>query len=120
LAVEVNDWGSYHGDLLNRHGTLLHELSHVFHGTIGRNHLGVEAMYQRAVRSGKYERVDMCDGTRGVRAYGIQNALEFFASLSVAFLGGENDYFPFTRQDLKAFDPDSFRDLVRLWAPTAV
>ena len=116
LAVEINDWESYKNDLLNREGTLLHELSHVFNGTIGREHPVIEAMYQRAVETRRYESVAMCDGTEGVRAYGLTDPLEFFASLSVAYLGGRNDYFPFNREDLKAFDPESYSDVAHIWS----
>jgi hypothetical protein len=40
--------------------------------------------------------------------------MEFFASLSEAYFG-TNDYFPFTRDDLKAFDPDSYRVISEAW-----
>ena len=116
LSVEINDWAAHHTDLLNRENVFLHEFSHVYNGTIGQNHSKIVSMHERAVKSGLYDCVKMCDGSKPRKAYGIQNHLEFFASLSVAFLGGHNDYYPFTREDLLEFDPASHRDLIDIWS----
>eukprot|EP00928_Gymnodinium_smaydae_P032242 TRINITY_DN23404_c0_g1_i1.p1 TRINITY_DN23404_c0_g1~~TRINITY_DN23404_c0_g1_i1.p1 ORF type:complete len:354 (+),score=79.30 TRINITY_DN23404_c0_g1_i1:77-1063(+) len=115
LAVEINNWKDYGRFMLNREGVLLHELSHVFNGTIGRDHAGIVGMYAAAKHSGKYERVARKDGSKA-RAYGLKNHLEFFASLSVAMLGGSNDYYPFTRQELRKFDELSFGALLAIWS----
>jgi len=114
-AVEINRWSDYGAFLLKREGILLHELSHVYNATLGRDDAGIMAMYEVAKDSGMYERVAKVDGTEA-KAYGLSNHLEFFASLSVAMLGGHNDYFPFTRSDLRAFDPASFGAMLAIWA----
>ncbi len=44
----------------------------------------------------------------------MSNPMEFFAELSEAYFG-TNDYFPFTRDDLKAFDPESYRAISTAW-----
>ena len=120
LAVEVNNWHHYNSFLLRREGVMLHELAHVYNGTLGRDHAPVVAMHERARRSGKYEEVAVSNGARAV-AYGLQNHLEFFASLSVAFLGGSNDYEPFTRDGLREFDTASFDALESIWgAPSSL
>ena len=82
----------------------------------GRDHPAIRAMYDRALEAGKYECVGLIDDPASHhRAYGLQCELEFFASLSVAFLGGVNDYYPFRREDLREFDPESYADLVHIW-----
>ena len=40
---------------------------------------------------------------------------ELFASLSVPYLRGYNDYYPFTRRQLIKHDPASFALLQQLW-----
>lgn len=114
LSVEIHNWNHYNTFLLKREGVLLHELSHVYNGTLGFEYPPIVAMYDKAKQSKKYEDVAISNGTRGV-AYGIQSHVEFFASLSVAFLGGENDYQPFDREDLMSFDPESFENLQQIW-----
>jgi hypothetical protein len=41
--------------------------------------------------------------------------VEFFASLSVAYLGGHNDFAPFDKADLLKFDPESYKMLEQIW-----
>jgi hypothetical protein len=47
--------------------------------------------------------------------------MEYFAELSVAFLGGlddkkeHNKWFPFNRSQLKEHDPRAFHTLCRVW-----
>uniref|UniRef100_A0A7S2CHS2 Uncharacterized protein n=1 Tax=Octactis speculum TaxID=3111310 RepID=A0A7S2CHS2_9STRA len=115
FAVELNRWADHTDCFMLKHeDVFFHELSHVYNATIGRDHEGIVAMYARAVEDGRYDWVKRLDGSEA-RAYGLNNHLEFFASLSVPFFHGTNDYFPFTYSDLQAFDPASFRDLGRIW-----
>tara|TARA_B110000208_G_scaffold100532_1_gene125325 strand:- start:29 stop:883 length:855 start_codon:yes stop_codon:yes gene_type:complete len=114
-ALEINRFADYTGNLLARENCLLHELSHVFNATIGREHCGVHQMFDRAVADGRYESVAMLDESPVRRAYGLNNHLEFFASLSVPLFGGVNDYFPFRRHDLVKSDRASYDDLITIW-----
>jgi hypothetical protein len=46
--------------------------------------------------------------------------MEYFAELSVAFLGGlgkeeHNKWFPFNRRQIKEHDPEAFEMLQRIW-----
>jgi len=114
LAVEINDWDNFlHGNL-PRLATLLHEFSHVFHSIIGEDHELIQTLFERAVSSGKYELVQVTWGEPR-RAYGLENKAEFFASLSVAYLGGQNDFQPFTLEELRMFDPEALVLLSEIW-----
>ncbi|MBS0219449.1 MAG: hypothetical protein JSR91_01785 [Proteobacteria bacterium] len=44
----------------------------------------------------------------------MTNQIEFFAELSVAYFG-ENHSFPFTRDDLREFDPVSYQTIANAW-----
>ena len=114
-AMEIMCWAHYKSWNLNRAGTCLHELSHVYNACIGTGHSLVKSLYDSAKISARYSLVDHCDGKR-LRAYGLNNHLEMFASLSVALFGGRNDYQPFTRADLELFDPISFIMLLDIWS----
>ena len=48
------------------------------------------------------------------RAYALTNAQEFFAETTEAFFG-RNDFFPFTRDELRRHDPETFALLAKLW-----
>jgi hypothetical protein len=51
----------------------------------------IEKCYEMAMRDGLYNCVEVHAGTQGpkARAYACENAMEYFAELSVAFLAGE-------------------------------
>ena len=55
------------------------------------------------------------------RAYACTNQMEYFAELSVAFLGGldddeeHNKWYPFNRSQLREHDPRAFAMLCRMW-----
>jgi len=92
----------------------LHELAHAYHDLVlSESDPAILAAYQRAVASGLYDSVERNDGNRE-RAYALKNHREFFAELSEAYFG-QNDYFPFTREQLRAFDPESFKVIAEAW-----
>jgi Glucose-regulated metallo-peptidase M90 len=96
----------------------LHELAHAFHDRVlGFENAEIEAAYQRAKASGSYDHVSRQDaeGRRlPAKAYAMTNAKEYFAECSEAFFT-KNDFFPFTRDELKTHDPEMFALLGRLW-----
>ena len=47
-------------------------------------------------------------------AYALTDHKEYFAELSEAYWG-RNDYFPYTRQELKTYDPTGFAVLEQIW-----
>jgi hypothetical protein len=93
---------------------LLHEFAHAYHFLVlGDHHEGIEAAYKHAVDQELYESVAFCDGSKQ-RAYALTNAKEYFAELSEAYFG-KNDFYPFTRDDLKKHDPVGFHLMEQTW-----
>jgi dipeptidyl-peptidase-4 len=93
---------------------LMHELAHAYHDLVlSYFHPQISAAFERARASGRYNAVRHSSG-RWERAYAMKNPREFFAMLSEAYFG-TSDSFPFTRDDLKAFDPDSYRVISEAW-----
>ena len=95
----------------------LHELAHSYHDRVLGNNAGLVAAFDRAKASGKYDKVE-CQNSEGrrhlARAYAITNPQEFFAETTEAFFS-KNDFFPFTRAELKQHDPETFDLLGKLW-----
>lgn len=96
----------------------LHELAHAFHDQVHSfNNPQIEAAYQRAKASGKYDRVQRQDSEGNLtwdKAYAITNSSEYFAETSEAFFS-RNDFFPFNREELKTHDPQMNQLLEKLW-----
>lgn len=93
---------------------LMHELAHAYHDLVLSFYdPHILTAFARAQASGRYNAVRGPCG-RSERAYAMTNAKEFFAELSEAYFG-TNGIFPFTRDDLKAFDPDSYRVIANAW-----
>ena len=95
---------------------VLHELAHGYHDQFlpgGYRNKELREAFERAKSAGKYEAVAYVRGGQK-RAYALNNPMEFFAENSEA-LFGKNDFFPFNRDDLKAFDPETFSLLCKLW-----
>jgi hypothetical protein len=108
---------------------LLHEFSHAYHYKMlpqGYDNPTVKQCYDQAMRDKLYELVDYhkADGTKQskpARAYACTDQMEYFAELSVAFLGGKdasvefNKWFPFNCVQLKQHDPRAYEMLQKVW-----
>ncbi len=95
---------------------LLHELAHAYHfRVLGENHAGVRAAYKQAMERKLYDEVLHANGSKQ-RAYAATNEKEYFAELTEAYFG-KNDFFPFTRAELRKHDPVGFALMERTWAP---
>lgn len=93
---------------------LLHELSHAYHHLIlGDNHAGITAAYQQAIDRRLYQSVAYIRGGKR-NAYALTNAKEYFAELSEAYFG-RNDFYPFTRADLRQYDPVGYQLMEQTW-----
>lgn len=98
----------------------LHELAHAYHDQVladGFKNEELKAAYAKAKAGGTYDRVERRDSEgreRIGRAYAMTNPEEYFAESTEAFFA-RNDFFPYTRDELKQHDPDMFALLVRLW-----
>lgn len=100
---------------------VLHELAHAYHDRVlGNDHAGIRMAYEKARAGGKYDRVKRrdADGRETIdRAYAMTNPQEYFAETTEAYFG-TNDFFPFTRAELKRHDPAMFALLRKVWNPT--
>jgi hypothetical protein len=99
----------------------LHELAHAYHDLVlpqGYGNPEIKAAYAKAKASGAYDRAEHWHGSGRTntfdRAYAITNPMEYFAESSEAFFS-RNDFFPFTRDQLKRHDPEMAVVLEQLW-----
>ncbi len=93
---------------------VLHELSHAYHDQVlSFDHPKIIAAYKRAKASGTYSEVKR-PGYEDQEAYAMTNHKEYFAETTEAFFG-KNDFYPFTREDLKKHDPKMHDLLKKLW-----
>ena len=126
-CVELYDVTDYIKDreLWGRGGILIHELSHAYHNKCladGYDNAEIVACYKQAMEEGLYNRVKV-HGPQGPtqRAYACENAMEYFAELSTAFLGGKkeneeyNKWYPFNRSQVKEHDPRAYELLKKIW-----
>ncbi len=117
-AVEFTNVRIFEEETRRMPNFALHELAHAFHDRVlGFNNAEIEAVFEKAKAAGKYDQVQRQDSEgrkRLDRAYAMTNAKEYFAECSEAFFS-RNDFFPFTREELKSHDPEVFALLGRLW-----
>ncbi|MGJ8636833.1 MAG: hypothetical protein ACSHX5_08320 [Phycisphaerales bacterium] len=93
---------------------ILHELAHAYqHATHGYNNPLITTPYQRAKDSGTYDLVDHVSGSKRPH-YAMNNATEYFAELTESYFG-RNDFYPFSREQLKAHDPDGYIMIQHAW-----
>jgi hypothetical protein len=93
---------------------ILHELAHGYHDQVlGYRHEGIRQAYDRAKITGLYESVRRNNG-KTEKAYALNNDQEYFAEATEAFFG-TNDFYPFTRDELKEHDPEVFQVLEEVW-----
>lgn len=94
----------------------LHEFAHAYHWRIGFGRADVAAAYRAARNAGRYDAVAYALAPDGQTrpAYALVNEKEYFAELTEACFG-RNDYFPFTRDELRSHDPEGFDVINRLW-----
>ena len=93
---------------------VLHELAHAYqHKVLGDDHEGIQKAYEQAVKQKRYESVPyVLGGLR--RAYALTNSKEYFAETTEAYFG-VNDFYPFTRDELREYDPSGFRLMEEVW-----
>jgi hypothetical protein len=98
----------------------LHELAHAYHHRTVRMSFGnleIKAAYEKAKSSGSYDRVERKDSegrSRMERAYAMTTPQEYFAETTEAYFS-RNDFYPFTREELKLHDPEMLALLEKLW-----
>lgn len=97
---------------------ILHELAHYYHKSCMDGDVGILAAYETICNSKIYDNVDYFDG-EGIskqKAYATTDAMEYFAEMTESYFG-KNDYYPFNREELKSYDPASYKLVENLWNP---
>ncbi len=94
----------------------MHEMAHAYQfGVLGEDHPAAQKAYRKAMDKKLYQSVaHVHGGTR--KAYAATNDKEYFAELTEAYFG-KNDFFPFTREDLKKYDPAGYKLMQDVWGP---
>jgi hypothetical protein len=93
---------------------VLHELAHAYHHLVlGEKHASIETAYKQAMDRKLYDSVEYVNGGKR-KAYATTNAKEYYAELSEAYFG-KNDFYPFTRTDLKKHDPVGYQLMEKTW-----
>ncbi len=124
-GVEFTNVRIFEAEVRRMPNFALHELAHAYHNITMRMsfaNLEIKAAYEKAKSGGKYERVERKDSegrSRMGRAYALTNPQEYFAECTEAFFS-RNDFFPFTRDELKTHDPEMFDLLVKTWGSPAL
>jgi Mlc titration factor MtfA (ptsG expression regulator) len=119
-AVEFTNIRVFEAETRRMPNFALHELAHAYHNRdlpMSFENLHIKAAYKKAKESGKYEKVERRDSegkTRIDRAYALTNPMEYFAECTEAYFT-VNDFFPFTREELKKHDPEMFDLLGKIW-----
>ncbi len=95
---------------------VLHELAHAYHDQIlSFGNRTVTNAFTSARESRSYESVSYRNNAGPkLRAYALNDEREYFAEISEAYFG-VNDYYPFVRSELQAFDPLGYNLMVSIW-----
>lgn len=98
----------------------LHELAHAYHDRFlkgGFANSEIAAAFENAKSKGLYDHVERTFGdgrTSKERAYAMTNPMEYFAECTESYFA-KNDFYPFTRDELKKLDPKMTALLKSLW-----
>ena len=113
-GIEISDAGMFVNVVKVQPSAVLHELAHAYQSRLSpEDRAAIDAAYNHAIASRLYIGVKRNDGSV-INAYARENAAEYFAELSEAYFG-RNDFFPFTRAELAAYDPEGASLIARLW-----
>ena len=123
-GVEFSGIADFEQEMNRMPNFALHELAHAFHNRTVKDSFDnaeIKAAYEHAKASGKYDPVERWHGSgkpnTRERAYAMTNPMEYFAENTEAYFS-RNDFFPFTREELKKTDPEMFELLGKLWGTT--
>jgi hypothetical protein len=126
-GVEFSGVHDFEAEMRRMPNFALHELAHAYHHRVladGFDNADIKAAYDRAMAGGGYERVERSFGEGNgrsntfERAYAMTSPMEYFAETTEAYFT-RNDFFPFTRAELKKHDPGMFKLLETLWGVPA-
>lgn len=120
-AVEFTNVRIFEREVRRMPNFALHELAHAYHDRVlpgGFGNTEIRDAFEQARDAGLYDQVEQRFGdgrSATVRAYAITNPMEYFAESSEAYFS-TNDFFPFTRKQLREHDPVMFKLLRTLWS----
>jgi len=121
-GVEFTDVKNFEAESRRMPNFTLHELAHAYHDRVlpsGFNNEEIKAAFARAQARKSYEKVERWFGNGRSntfeRSYAMTNPQEYFAEATEAYFS-RNDFFPFTRDELKRHDPELEQLVARLWA----
>lgn len=104
---------------------VLHELCHLYHDqalTGGFENSDVKKAYNHAKSEGMYRNTPYRLDSKTVYnidvAYAMTDQQEYFSEICEAYWG-ENDYYPFNYEDLKAYDEQGFALMEKVWGKRA-
>lgn len=124
-SVEFTNVGIYAAEVNRMPWFVLHELAHAYHDRElpkGFANPDIAVAYARAQDAKRYDRVERHFGNGRPntfeKAYAMTTPMEYFAETTEAFFG-RNDFFPFTRDELRKHDPHMFEVLGKLWGVPA-
>ena len=115
-GVEISNVADYLEWRQHQPMMVLHELAHAYHWLLDFDRPDIVETYEAAKAAGLYQEVSyvLAADDEKRRAYALTNAKEYFAELSEAYFG-RNDFFPFTRDELRNYDPAGYALVERLW-----
>jgi hypothetical protein len=118
-GVEFTNIGVFEAELRRMPNFALHELVHAYHDRVlGFDEPRIPAAFTKAKESGRYAKVERRDAegrSSHGPAYAMTDDKEYFAEGSEAYFS-RNDFFPFTREELKRHDPELFDLLGIIWS----
>jgi hypothetical protein len=120
-AVEFTNVRVFEEDTRRMPNFVLHELAHAYHHRVlgdGYANTEINTAFEKARKAGLYDSVERRFGDgrppRVERAYAMTAVPEYFAEATEAFFS-RNDFFPYTRDDLRRHDPEMCDIVGRLW-----
>jgi len=117
-GVEINNVRNFVGwSRDTQPAMLLHEMAHAYmFRFVQPGNPAYDALkkaFARAVETGIYDAVEYINGGKK-KAYALTDINEYFAELTEAYFL-KNDFYPFTRDELKTHDPDGYAVLKEIW-----
>ncbi len=113
-GVEVSDASLFINSSRVQPGAILHELAHAYYLRLPKEDRNeIQSVYQNAMQKVGYKNVKRHDDST-IDAYARVNAAEYFAELTEAYFS-RNDFYPFNRSELAAYDPDGERLITKIW-----
>lgn len=123
-GIEFTDIKNFEAEARRMPNFTLHELAHAYHDRVlpdGFANKEIKAAFERAKASKAYDKVERWFGSGKPntfeRAYAMTDPQEYFAESTEAYFA-RNDFFPFTREELKRHDPEMDQLLGKLWGVT--